>query len=559
MARASLGSVRCSLMPTCPVCRTRYDEPATSCAKDGASLLPDQAFVAAETPLAIGTQVGEYRVEGVLGEGAFGTVYAATHPVIGKRAAIKVLRRQYSADPEVVSRFLSEARAVNQIRHRNIIDIFSFGVLDDGRHYYVMELLEGTTLDAYLRTYGRLQPSQALPILRQLARALGGAHQAGIAHRDLKPENVFLTFDDDGHPIPKLLDFGIAKLLGEGTAQHKTQSGAQMGTPYYMSPEQIHGRAVDTRADVYSFGVMTFELLTGDTPYDGESAMDLMMKHLSAPVPAMSERCADLPAEFDEPVQRMMAKEASDRPASIVEAIDALISAANRLGIVGASGPHAPIPAAALSNPGALSSGVPSSGVVARTGDLDVDEAGKTIAVAEPSRTLHGSAASIPSKRPRPVALYAVLGVVAIAAASLLVVRLGASSVPSPGSAVLPGAGQAAPTPAPKPTQPASSAPIVEPVPSEAAPTASAPPLSAHVALRLKVVPVGAEVYLGSRKLGVADEPLQLERGDRSVTLEIRKTGYASRKLDVVPDRDLAEALILQPLQAQPKKDYSWD
>ncbi len=557
MARTSLGSLRCPVMPTCPVCRTRYDEPATSCAKDGASLLPDQAFVAAETPLAIGTQVGEYRVEGVLGEGAFGTVYAATHPVIGKRAAIKVLRRQYSADPEVVSRFLSEARAVNQIRHRNIIDIFAFGVLDDGRHYYVMELLEGTTLDAYLRTYGRLQPSQALPILRQLARALGGAHQAGIAHRDLKPENVFLTFDDDGHPIPKLLDFGIAKLLGEGNAQHKTQSGAQMGTPYYMSPEQIHGRAVDTRADVYSFGVMTFELFTGDTPYDGESAMDLMMKHLSAPVPAMSERCADLPAEFDEPVQRMMAKEASDRPASIVEAIDALISAANKLGIVGASGPHAPIPAAALSNPGVLSSGVPSSGVIARTGDLDVDEAGKTIAVGEPSRTLHGSAASIPSKRPRPVALYAVLGVVVVAAASLLVIRLGASSVPSPGSAALPGAGHAAPTPTP--TYRASSAPLVEPVPSEAAPALSAPPPSAQVALRLKVVPVGAEVYLGSRKLGTADDPLELERGDRSVTLEIRKPGYASRKLEVVPDRDLAEALILQPLQAQPKKDYSWD
>jgi eukaryotic-like serine/threonine-protein kinase len=546
-------------MPTCPVCRTRYDEPATSCAKDGASLLPDQAFVAAETPLAIGTQVGEYRVEGVLGDGAFGTVYAATHPLIGKRAAIKVLRRRYSADPEVVSRFLSEARAVNQIRHRNIIDIFAFGVLDDGRHYYVMELLEGTTLDAYLRTYGRLKPSQALPILRQLARALAGAHQAGIAHRDLKPENVFLTFDDDGQPIPKLLDFGIAKLLGEGSAQHKTQSGAQMGTPYYMSPEQIHGRDVDTRADVYSFGVMTFELLTGDTPYDGESAMDLMMGHLSAPVPAMSDRCADLPAEFDEPVRRMMAKDASDRPSSIVEAIDALIQVANRLGVVGTSGPHASIPHAALSSPGAGWAGVPSSGVVARTGDADVDESGKTIAVGEPSRTLHGSAASIPTKRPRPVALYAVLGLVALAAASLLVIRLGASSVPTPGSTTLPGA--PVPPKAPQPQDTATVAPIVEPATSDVVPSASAsaPALPAHVELRLKVVPRGAEVYLGSRSLGTADEPLELERSDRPMTLEIRKAGHASKKLEIVPDRDLAEAVILQPLQVQPKKDYSWD
>ena len=167
--------------------------------------------------------------------------------MIGKSAAIKVVKRQYGANPEMTSRFVSEARAVNQIRHRNIIDIFNFGNLEDGRPYYVMELLDGQTLDALLEERGRMTFTEAQPILRQLARALAAAHAAGIAHRDLKPENVFVAFDEDGHPTPKLLDFGLAKLLGEGASLHRTRSGVPMGTPLYMSPEQVYGKDVDHR------------------------------------------------------------------------------------------------------------------------------------------------------------------------------------------------------------------------------------------------------------------------------------------------------------------------
>lgn len=252
-------------MPKCPSCLTHYPEGTEKCATDGNLLLPDEAFRGADTDLRAGEMVGEYQIEGKLGEGGFGAVYRAVHPLIGKTAAIKILHRQFSSNPQMVARFISEARAVNQIRHRGIIDIFSFGTLADGRQYYVMELLSGMTLDAFLKKHGRLTPEIAIPILRGIARALDAAHAGGIAHRDLKPENVFVTFDEDGVATPKLLDFGIAKLLGETSGQ-KTRTGTPMGTPAYMSPEQSRGVNVDTRTDIYSFGVMTHELLTASFP-----------------------------------------------------------------------------------------------------------------------------------------------------------------------------------------------------------------------------------------------------------------------------------------------------
>ncbi len=185
-------------MATCPTCRTHYSDDVTVCATDGEGLLPDEAFAAGDTELVAGQMVGEYRIEGKLGQGGFGAVYRAVHPLIGKAAAVKVLHKQFSSNPQMVSRFIAEARAVNQIRNRNIIDIFSFGALEDGRQYYVMELLDGMTLDAYVKKKGRLSPEEAIPLLRGVARALDAAHASGIAHRDLKPENIFLLFDEDG-------------------------------------------------------------------------------------------------------------------------------------------------------------------------------------------------------------------------------------------------------------------------------------------------------------------------------------------------------------------------
>ncbi|MBT8493431.1 MAG: serine/threonine protein kinase, partial [Deltaproteobacteria bacterium] len=173
----------------------------------------DLVVGANDLPLQKGEVVGEYVIQSKLGSGGFGSVFKAEHPVIGKLVAIKVLHRKYSGDPEIVSRFVAEARAVNQIRHRNIIDIFGFGQLEDGRQYYVMEYLAGLTLDEYLAAKGQLEAGDAIAILRGIAKALDAAHRKGIAHRDLKPDNIMLAEQEGQSLQPKLLDFGIAKLL----------------------------------------------------------------------------------------------------------------------------------------------------------------------------------------------------------------------------------------------------------------------------------------------------------------------------------------------------------
>lgn len=289
---------------------------------------PDVRPLGADDPdLEPGQTVGEYVVDAKIGEGGFGTVFKATHPLIGKLVAVKVLNRQYSAQAEMVSRFVSEARAVNQIRHRHIIDIFAFGQLDDGRHYYIMEYLDGLPLDEYLDERERLTLGEAIPILRSVARALDAAHAKGIAHRDLKPENIFLVQDDDDSLFPKLLDFGIAKLLStESPTSHKTRTGAPIGTPYYMSPEQIQGRELDGRSDVYAMGAIMYECVVGKPPFEAPNPVGVLSKHLSETPSAPSTRSPlSVPSEADEIILRCLEKDPDRRYQSVEDLRRALI------------------------------------------------------------------------------------------------------------------------------------------------------------------------------------------------------------------------------------------
>lgn len=280
---------------------------------------------------------GEYRLGRKLGEGGFGAVYEAVHPLLKRRAAVKVLHRIAGSDSDAVLRFVAEARAVNQIRNRHIIDIFSFGKLPDGRHFYVMDLLEGEPLDRYLAREGRVSVENTIQLLRPIAEALDAAHAAGVVHRDLKPQNIYLVWDATGETVPKLLDFGMAKLLGDSRVH--TVSGTPLGTPLYMSPEQARGDVVDGRSDVYALGVLCHELLTGQLPITGENTIAVLMAHIIQAPPRMSEVCADLPPELDEPVLRMLEKKPEQRPATATAALDALASAAERAGVPVPSGP----------------------------------------------------------------------------------------------------------------------------------------------------------------------------------------------------------------------------
>ncbi|WP_437819746.1 serine/threonine-protein kinase [Sorangium sp. So ce1078] len=369
-------------MATCSACRSVYPDDVVTCPEHGGALLPDEAFSEQDAELQPGAMIGEYRVERLLGAGTFGDVYAGEHPLIGKRAAIKVLNRRFASDPTVVSRFIGEARAVNRIRHRNIIDIFSFGVVD-GRHYFVMELLDGLTLGALIRREGRLSPGRAVPLLEGIADALDAAHAAGITHRDLKPENIFVATEKGGRWFPKLLDFGVAKLAGDALA-HRTATGVAVGTPAYMSPEQVRGKGVDHRSDIYALGVIAHEMLTGALLFQAESMMDVMMMHLLDQPPRASSVCADLPPELDAPVLAMLAKHAQDRPPSAGAAVQALAEQVRRLGLEGLDGASASRPE---SSERAVSIGprhISSDAATAAVGAVDSDAATAAVGALDP-------------------------------------------------------------------------------------------------------------------------------------------------------------------------------
>ena len=266
-----------------------------------------------------GTDVGGFIIDGVLGQGGMGTVYAATHPVIGKRAAIKVLRPELSNNPAAVERFMIEARAVNQIGHHNIVDIFAFGQLEDGRSYYVMDLLTGESLRRRLKRTGAMHVSEAASAIDEIASALMAAHEKGIIHRDLKPDNIFMVSSPGRWPEVRLLDWGLLKLVSQhssiSSGRYRTVAGSVMGTPAYMSPEQARASdTIDERADIYSLGVVAYELLTGAVPFRRTSSIDTLLAHQDEPPPPLGTRCPGLPDELVQLIEAMLAKEPDGRP-----------------------------------------------------------------------------------------------------------------------------------------------------------------------------------------------------------------------------------------------------
>jgi len=270
---------------------------------------------AASDELAPGTSVGEYIIDREIGSGGMGVVYAAAHPVIGKRVAVKTIKRDRCANQRAVARFVNEARAVNQIGHPNIVDVFAFGTLDDGRSYLIMELLDGESVRARLDRTPPLTLDEISHIVPRMCRALEAAHAAGIVHRDLKPENVFLADVPGEPPQVKLLDFGIAKLDEPNEIIDSTETGQILGTPAYMSPEQARGRDITECTDVYSLGVMVYEMCTGRRPLDALSSAEMISLLLTEPPPDPRHIRADLPESLSDLIVRMLAKDRSDRPA----------------------------------------------------------------------------------------------------------------------------------------------------------------------------------------------------------------------------------------------------
>jgi hypothetical protein len=319
-------------MGTCPRCAAVIDPAATFCGACGASLaevataavagaasasLPVVAASGSRESL-IGAMVGEYQVTTLIGEGGMGTVYGGIQPLIGKKVAIKVLRGELSRDPEVMLRFLAEARAVNRIGHPNIVDVFSFGAFPDGTQFFVMEHLQGRSLAGYLEEKKRLGYADACVILSQVCDALEAAHQRDIVHRDLKPDNIFLVDRPGGGFTVKLLDFGIAKFTADRTMTGHTRTGVPIGTPLYMSPEHCRGRDVGPWSDIYSLGVILYELFAGSPPFTHESFYEVISAHLTAPPPPLHTRC-DVPADLEAIIHKCLEKERAARYGSVAE------------------------------------------------------------------------------------------------------------------------------------------------------------------------------------------------------------------------------------------------
>ncbi len=300
----------------CPECNQHFGLDATFCPFDGTKL----ALAVHEPsvdPL-VGTLIdGRYEVRGRLGEGGMGTVYEVRHKALGRAFAMKVLRRDVARESDLSARFIHEAKATAALRHPHIVSITDFGQLADGTPFFVMELLVGQTLADVLKP-GPLSTGRAQRVLAQVASALAAAHEANIVHRDLKPENVFLARPTGPHPEGdeddvKLVDFGAAKILG---ASRITKTGIVFGTPHYMSPEQASGAPVDHRADIYAFGVIMYEVLTGKVPFEADTYMGVLTQHMfvtpKPPSALRPELVGDL-GSLEEITLRALEKKPEDR------------------------------------------------------------------------------------------------------------------------------------------------------------------------------------------------------------------------------------------------------
>jgi serine/threonine-protein kinase len=278
----------------------------------------------------LGTTIaGRYQVEDVIGEGGMATVYRARHKLVDRPCAIKIMNPALARDRVVRERFRREAKAAQKLAHPNIIEIFDHGDTDDGTSYLVMELLRGQSL-ADLIAKGPLALVRALPLVMQISRALARAHDFEVVHRDLKPENIFISVLADGSELVKLLDFGIARSMHD---TRLTGVGEVFGTPQYMAPERITSIDAGPPADLYALGIIFFEMLTGQLPFDAPDIPTFFVKHLKEPPPKI-RRLVDVPASVERLLDRLLAKDAKQRPVDAHSVHADLVSIAAEVGAV---------------------------------------------------------------------------------------------------------------------------------------------------------------------------------------------------------------------------------
>lgn len=332
----------------CPTCGRHYASDVRVCPEDN-SLLQADLTIAADIsfdPLVGKTLDDKYRLDARLGVGGMGTVYRAIHLLIDRPVAVKVLNQRFVEDEAAQVRFHREARAAGRLQHANAVAVTDFGRTSDGYVYIVMELLEGHTLRDMLAKEAPLDTARAVALMLQTSAAVAAAHEAGIIHRDLKPANIFIVRNAEQPAAVKVLDFGIAKLAADSLEDddHKnlTAVGAMIGTPRYMSPEQCDGIELTPAADVYSLGVILYEMLTGVVPFSGSTPLSIAMKHFSEAPRPLSEFVTSIPPALEEVVLHALEKRPEDRAANAAEFRHELLTTADRLGLEHAAVATAP-------------------------------------------------------------------------------------------------------------------------------------------------------------------------------------------------------------------------
>jgi serine/threonine-protein kinase len=300
----------------CAVCGRKFEGSVTRCPDDGSPTL-----VYAQDDELIGKTIdGRFTVKDLLGRGGMGAVYRAHQHSMDRDVALKVLRRDAAQNEEAVKRFFREARAVSKLASPNTITVHDFGQTEDGLLYIAMEMLRGRSLSQVIRELnGPMEPAKAVRITQQILESLAEAHQMGIIHRDLKPDNIFVLEGTGRNEFVKVLDFGIAKLQGaDGSGSHLTGTGMTFGTPTYMSPEQAQAKELDGRTDLYSLGVILFEMLAGKPPFDGQTPLDVMMKKVQRQPPTIFHVNPDVrvPAQLERLLASLLAQSRADRPSS---------------------------------------------------------------------------------------------------------------------------------------------------------------------------------------------------------------------------------------------------
>jgi serine/threonine-protein kinase len=510
--------------------------PSASAALPKTSYLPDTP-----DPLLGATVAGRYLVQRKLGEGGMGTVYLAMHTILEKSVALKVLHGEFARKPDLVERFMQEAKSASRIRHENVIDISDFGSTPDGLVFFAMELLQGHDLHteiARARIAGELLPwSRTKRIFLQICAALSAAHGKGVVHRDLKPENVYLVDFLGDLDFVKLLDFGIAKLTEvnqEDGGRKLTKTGMLFGTPEYMSPEQARGESVDHRVDVYAMGCILFQLVTGRVPFEADNFMGVLSLHLTETAPVIAPEVFDrigAPRALMDVIDRALVKNRDER----YQTIDELAAAVREVcGDPPPADRSQPMRAASVPAPQTTTRARTPTGAV--VGAAVPGESGPVAAasnVAMRSRTEWKGKLQVPEVAveppPKPSSkLPLVLGALVVLGGG----GIAAYFATRPGD---PSDVAAAPSPSPSPSP--------SPTPPPTPPPPPVPVLPEHVTLSLDSVPHGATVtdLSTGRKIGTTPMHFDVAGSQSPRQFAFHLHGYGDTTVELVPNRQPIE------------------